>query len=334
MVKDLETKFMYPICGSLRIGEKSEKNVPKKLDYFTVHKDTHTDQEVVEQFKSKFNKPKELVINFLSNEPFETNYLRYGKSGLLCKGDGEKGYCKNESNWEECDCSKECSFRGDECKLTGKLFFVIKELDIGGVWRFQTQSFNSIQNILTTLNFLKCMGVDITNHDFKLITEEKKAIVDGKMNKFTVINLKMIVNSKSEVLKKSTNTSKNDKQLNEKTENTNNKQNESISTEILSTDKENTKENKEMLDLHDEFEKYLTLVEINDVKQNGNNISIAKFCTMKDDEVIKLLLHPDIVEKVKTYLPSSCILPIEIYEKNGNKILKNYKEIEIINKAV
>lgn len=73
MVKDLETKFMYPICGSLRIGEKSEKNVPKKLDYFTVHKDTHTDQEVVEQFKSKFNKPKELVINFLSNEPFETN---------------------------------------------------------------------------------------------------------------------------------------------------------------------------------------------------------------------------------------------------------------------
>jgi hypothetical protein len=53
MVKDLEAKFKYPIAGSLRIGEKNEKNIPKKLDYFTVHEDSHTITDVVNQFNSK-----------------------------------------------------------------------------------------------------------------------------------------------------------------------------------------------------------------------------------------------------------------------------------------
>ena len=55
MVKDLETKFKYPIAGSLRIGEKNEKNIPQRLNYFTVHEDSHTIPNVVEQFKSKYD---------------------------------------------------------------------------------------------------------------------------------------------------------------------------------------------------------------------------------------------------------------------------------------
>lgn len=332
MVKDLETKFKYPINGSLRIGEKNEKNIPKKLDYFTVHNDTHTDKDVVEQFKNRFDKPKELTINFLSNEPFETSYLRYGKSGLLCKGDGEKGNFKDEKDWKECECSKDCSYRGNECKLTGKLFFVIKEFDIGGVWRFQTQSFNSIRNILTTLNFLKCMGVNITEHDFKLITEEKKSIVDGKVNKFTTVNLKMIVNSKEDVLKKSIDSSNIKKQNSETSDKVNNNNDYNVD-ENSKNDNDFVEETEKETEQKDRFEDYLTLIEIQKTKKSGKDVSIAKFCTMKDDEIVELLLYPDIVEKFSEYVPSSCILPLDIYEKNGNKILKDYKEIEII-KAV
>ena len=34
MVKDLETKFKYPIAGSLRIGEKNEKKYSTKIKLF------------------------------------------------------------------------------------------------------------------------------------------------------------------------------------------------------------------------------------------------------------------------------------------------------------
>ena len=71
MVKDLETKFKYPIAGSLRIGEKNERNIPQRLNYFTVHEDSHTIPNVVEQFKSKYDKPTELIIKFLTNLTME-----------------------------------------------------------------------------------------------------------------------------------------------------------------------------------------------------------------------------------------------------------------------
>lgn len=329
MVKDLETKFKYPICGSLRIGEKNEKNVPQKLDYFTVHKDTHTEKDVVEQFNSKFDKPKELTINFLSEEPFDTHYLRYGKSILLCKGDGESAITKGDDNkWTKCECSKKCIFRGNKCKLTGKLFFLIKDIDIGGLWKLETQSNNTIQNILMTLNFLKCMNVNITEHDFKLITQPQETIVDGKLKKYTTIKLKMVINNKEEVLKKSNISKKQEsgkKDVNDEKQNNSSYISKNTKSSVEKTDKQTI--------LQDEFENYLTLIEIENVNKSGNNIKKAKFCTMKDDEIVELLIHPDIVEKFSEYVPSSCILPLDIYEKNGNKILKDYKEIEII-KAV
>lgn len=348
MVKDLETKFKYPICGSLRIGEKNEKNVPQKLDYFTVHKDTHTEKDVVEQFKSKFDKPKELTIRFISEEPFETQYLKYGRSGLLCKGDGESAITKGDEKWTECECSKECPFRGNKCKLTGKLFFLIRDIDIGGLWRLQTQSYNTIQNILTTLNFLKCMNVNITEHDFKLITEPKESIVDGKLNKFTTIKLKMVVNSHKidNELKEESEKSKQidtvkeekDKQTNTLKEESNKTRNKKEVSKNSNVQQEKTeeiqKEEKNTSIMSDDYENCLTLVEIDEIIKNGKKAKKATFCTMKDDEKIQLLLHPDIIDEVCSWVPSSTILPEEIYEQNGYKVLKKFKEIEVIKKAV
>lgn len=323
MVKDLETKFKYPIAGSLRIGEKNEKNIPQRLNYFTVHEDSHTIPNVVEQFKSKYDKPTELIIKFLTDDPFETSYLRYGKSGLLCKGNGESAICKGEKEWTECACSKECEHRGVDCKLTGRLYFIIKGLNIGGFWRLQTHGSNTIDQILMTLNFLKCMGVDIKQKEFRLATEEKTSIVNGKVNKYTTVNLKMIESSESKtnVDKKQTIPEEN------KTENTNQIQ------ETKETKTKETKAKKENSNPEDEFEKCLTLVEIKDLTKGEKKAKLAKFCTM-NDELIDVLIHPSIEAEVAKWQIASVILPTDLYEQNNYKILKEYKDMGIIKKAV
>lgn len=322
MVKDLETKFKYPIAGSLRIGEKNERNIPQRLNYFTVHEDSHTIPNVVEQFKSKYDKPTELIIKFLTDDPFETSYLRYGKSGLLCKGNGESAICKGEKEWTECACSKECEHRGVDCKLTGRLYFIIKGLNIGGFWRLQTHGSNTIDQILMTLNFLKCMGVDIKQKEFRLATEEKTSIVNGKVNKYTTVNLKMIESSESKtnVEKEQTIPEEN------KTENTN---------QIQETNETKTKEVKlkETSNPEDEFEKCLTLVEIKDLTKGEKKAKLAKFCTM-NDELIDVLIHPSIEAEVAKWQIASVILPTDLYEQNNYKILKEYKDMGIIKKAV
>ena len=348
MVKDLTTKFEYPIAGSIRIGEKTEKSIPKRLDYFTVHEDTHTTKEVVKQFNSVYKNPKELRIKFLSETPLEINYLRYGKSGLLCKGDGETANALVEKQWKECQCSRECTHRGNECKLTGRLHFIIKDMNIGGLWRFQTQSYTSIENIMATINFLKCMGVNLTEKEFRLSTEEKTALKDGKTIKYTAVNLKMIENNcknslitedkkqenkPTEIISNTTIEEKKPKKSKKKEEiKSDFKVSEEPEDENKLTEVEKTEESGKVQDL-DDFEKALTLIEIKTEKVGDKEIKKASFCTMTN-EVIDLLLHPEIVDQVCNYAPSSAILPVEIYEKNNNKILKKFKEIEVIKKAV
>ena len=358
MVKDLETKFKYPIAGSLRIGEKNEKNIPQRLNYFTVHEDSHTIPNVVEQFKSKYDKPTELIIKFLTDDPFETSYLRYGKSGLLCKGNGESAICKGEKEWTECACSKECEHRGVDCKLTGRLYFIIKGLNIGGFWRLQTHGSNTIDQILMTLNFLKCMGVDIKQKEFRLATEEKTSIVNGKVNKYTTVNLKMIESSESKtnVEKEQTipeeNKTENTNQIQEtnetktkevklketkaKKEKKEDKKEEKIQehTNIITKPENNEiKQVKETSNPEDEFEKCLTLVEIKDLTKGEKKAKLAKFCTM-NDELIDVLIHPSIEAEVAKWQIASVILPTDLYEQNNYKILKEYKDMGIIKKAV
>ena len=83
----------------------------------------------------------------------------------------------------------------------------------------------------------------------------------------------------------------------------------------------------------DDFENVLTLVEIKTEMVGDKEVKKATFCTMTD-EVMDFLLHPEIVDQICNYAPSSAILPVEIYEKNNNKILKKFKENEVIKKAV
>ena len=340
MVKDLEAKFKHPIAGSLRIGEKNEKNIPKKLDYFTVHEDSHTITDVVNQFNSKYNKPKELIIRFITDDPFETSYLRYGKSGLLCKGDGESANCRGEKDWLECECSKDCTHRGKDCFLTGRLYFLIKGINIGGLWRLQTQSYNTIQNFLTILNFLKCMGIDIKQKEFRIATEENTRVVDGKVNKYTTISLKMLEGS-SKTKVEENNTEPKNKEITAKPKETKAEKEKAESKVVPTKEEAKQKENvqpkaeaqKTEVASDDDYEKCLTLVELKDITRGEKTGKQAVFCNMKD-ELIEVLIHPDIVEEVCKWEVASAIIPVNIYEQNNYKILKEFKDVAIIKKAV
>lgn len=306
MVRDLETTYNYPLVANIRIGEKDGKR-PKGLNYFTAHEDKHTNTDVVEYFKEHFGeKPKEITINFLVDEPFETDYLRYGKSGLLCKGDGEKASFKDEEDWNECECSKECEYRGNDCKLTGKLYFVIKDTDVGGIWRFQTRSYNTIMNINRTLNYLKYMNVDIKNNDFRLSVEEQTSIVNGKVQKYNVVNLKMIVKNKIK------------KQSQDKTEQVKNKEEiNNIKNNIETKTSKQSKDNLENISdsCKEEQEKQIESKKETDnidkktnkqSKNNLDNISNVNNCEKEqeekitDNENILVLVEVNDVTKGKT----------------------------------
>ena len=52
------------------------------------------------------------------------------------------------------------------------------------------------------------------------------------------------------------------------------------------------------------------------------------------DELINVLIHPSIEAEVAKWQIASVILPTNLYEQNNYKILKEYKDMGIIKKAV
>lgn len=347
MVKDLENTYNYPLVANIRIGEKEGKR-PKGLNYFTAHEDKHTDLHIVEFFKEHFGeKPKEITINFLVDEPFETDYLRYGKSGLLCKGDGEKASFKDEEDWTECECSKECEYRGNDCKLTGKLHFVIKDVDVGGIWRFQTKSYNTIMNINRTLNYLKYMNVDIKNNDFRLSVEEQTSIVNGKVQKYNVVKLKLIVNNQTKKqLENKEEKSKKEQVVNNKPKKQLEceKETDNIKTDVSQKDSEQSKEKSENISSRENHEKesreeqidnnenIVILYDLHDLTKGEKVVKEANFCNM-NDELITVLIHPSIVDEVNKWQESSAIIPT--IEKQGKyNVLTGYKDVGILKKAI
>ena len=77
----------------------------------------------------------------------------------------------------------------------------------------------------------------------------------------------------------------------------------------------------------------MTLVEIKDLTKGEKKAKLATFCTM-NDELIDVLIHPNIEAEVCKWQIASVILPTDLYEQNNYKILKEYKDMGIIKKAV
>lgn len=161
--------------GKIKIGGKSpekrkskktgkEYQLPVRFSHFVV-----TTTEKGEDGNFKINneimkkvgaEPKEISIRLPFDSidmNFYTQFSYYHGNECLCHGDGEKAtrILKDETE-KHIECNPEkCEFlQAEKCKVSGILScFLSCSMEIGGVYRFRTHSWNSVSNILASLQY-------------------------------------------------------------------------------------------------------------------------------------------------------------------------------------
>jgi hypothetical protein len=185
-IKNLDRRFVE--IGKIKIGGKNPNKEykgkdgkmhrhPVKFDHFVItgmekdDKDNFIpDSEIT---KLLGEKPKFLDILLLTDDVdknFMTAYQLYAGSKCLCRGDGEtakrritrdeNGNPLPEPIYKEVACENfTCEYYiSGKCKPNGILSCIIPKTNkIGGVYKYRTQSWNSIINITSSLEAIKIM---------------------------------------------------------------------------------------------------------------------------------------------------------------------------------
>ena len=167
--------------GRIKIGEKGEMRTsaqgkqfaqPKKLDHMlitTMQRDAAgrliPDTPLMARLKPKDGKITEIPIRLLYDDidlNFLTRYACYRGTRCWCSGDGEVAQRLTGANgkYQEIPCPCEHQdplYQGqDKCKILGTLQVLIEGVDrIGGVWKFRTTSWNTVNAILSSLTLIK-----------------------------------------------------------------------------------------------------------------------------------------------------------------------------------
>jgi hypothetical protein len=140
-------------------------------------------------------KPKEISIRLPFDSidmNFHTSFQSYAAKKLFCKGDGEFAErLQQDDSRKQIKCDPEsCSvFQKDKCKVSGILSAMIPaSMQIGGIYRFRTHSWNSVSNILAALKYF----ADNTNGilqglPLKLKMVKKTTEEHGNINVATLI---------------------------------------------------------------------------------------------------------------------------------------------------
>lgn len=173
-----------PERGRIKIGEKGEIKTsqsgkqfaqPKKLDHFvitTMRRDAAgrlmPDTALMSRLTEKAGNSKltEIPVRLLYDDPdlnFMTRYACYRGARCWCSGDGEVAQrLDNSGKYEEvaCLCERQDPlYTGpDKCKSLGTLRVLIEGAErVGGCWTFRTASWNSVNDILGSMSFIRSM---------------------------------------------------------------------------------------------------------------------------------------------------------------------------------
>ncbi len=201
MIKNLVPRLAER--GKIKIGEKGEVKksrdgkefmLPRKLDHFvitTLHRDAAgrlmLDKELMARFTPEGNgKLTELPIRLLYDDidlNFQTRYACYSGNRCICSGDGETAQRLQNGKYlnAPCPCERqEPTYQGkDTCKVNGTLSVLLQGVDrIGGVWKFRTTSYNTVQNILSSLALIKTItGGVLAGIPLKMVLSPKTVTV-------------------------------------------------------------------------------------------------------------------------------------------------------------
>ncbi len=169
--------------GKIKIGEKGEMKTsqqgkqfaqPKKLDHFiitTVQRDQAgrlmQDTALMDRIKQVQGVQKlvEIPVRLLYDDidlNFLTRYSCYKGSRCWCTGDGEQAERYNDGSKKydpvTCPCERSDPLypNNDKCKTLGTLQVLLEGVDrVGGVWKFRTTSWNTVNAILSSLALIK-----------------------------------------------------------------------------------------------------------------------------------------------------------------------------------
>lgn len=162
--------------GKIKIGKKGELKTsgqgkqfqqPTRLDHFLITKlarDRTNNFVVDEEIHKKIgsDEPKELVVRLLYDDVelnFPTRFVSYNGrklartcDGVLCEQrQGDGSFVERE-----CLCRGLDPFDDRHCKPSGVLSVLLDAADVvGGVWKFRTTSYNSVQSLLSSMMLIK-----------------------------------------------------------------------------------------------------------------------------------------------------------------------------------
>lgn len=164
--------------GKIKIGYKgqmiksskgTEFQPPKKLDHFLVttlqrgEDGNFLRDEPLHQLLG--DKPKRIPVRLLFDDidlNFQCRYACFVGRTLWCTGDGESASRLVNANEPRqnvtCTCERiERDYQGkDKCKINGVLSAMIDGAHgVGGVWKFRTTSWNTVQGLLSSLALIK-----------------------------------------------------------------------------------------------------------------------------------------------------------------------------------
>lgn len=195
-------------CGKVKIGMKgavtqSRKGnsfrPPKKLDHFlvtttkkTAEDDFETDTAIMETIGDNCT---ELPVILLYDTPglnFLTSYAYYDSAKCQCRGDGERAI-KADGSVIECN-PETCNFATTgKCKPNGILSVMLQDAPrVGGVWKFRTTGWNSIRNLMSSIEFIHGLtGGRLAGLDLVLVLHEKTTVIPGTktVTKVQMVNL-------------------------------------------------------------------------------------------------------------------------------------------------
>lgn len=157
-------------CGKIKIGGKGKETLskygkkmrlPEKYDHFVITgmaKDENDDfipDPVIMGILGE--KPTVIPVRLPYDDPslnFPTSYARYETAACQCRGDGELAVT---AEGETIECNPEtCPHHGKTCKATGVLSVMLDDAPtVGGVYKFRTVGWNSINNLTASMEFIR-----------------------------------------------------------------------------------------------------------------------------------------------------------------------------------
>jgi len=176
-VKGLTESPRAPIVAKAKIGEKGDKGQPKRLDYI-IFVEPQTGRRLPE-YQAVFGEKPTSFAALLSADTVEdmvdVAWKRFGKKGLKCRGDGERGF--DRETGEERECAGEYNFQdptqhrcpfarpnGDkpaECKPILSMRLVVPQIPGLGVVQLDTGGVaSSIPTLIAQLRMIENMTRD------------------------------------------------------------------------------------------------------------------------------------------------------------------------------